>query len=42
MRAGIAADHGGLDRKDELVAKLRAAGHQVIDLDAQIQPGSQK
>lgn len=31
MRVGIATDHGGYDLKEELVARLREAGHQVID-----------
>lgn len=31
MRIGIAADHGGFELKQHLVAKLRAAGHRVVD-----------
>ena len=34
MRVGIATDHGGFDLKEELLAKLRAAGHEVIDFGA--------
>ena len=31
MRVGIATDHGGFGLKEDLVAQLRAAGHDVID-----------
>ena len=31
MRVGIAADHGGFALKAELVAKLRADGHELFD-----------
>jgi len=34
MRVGIATDHGGFGLKEELVAQLRAAGHEVIDFGA--------
>jgi ribose 5-phosphate isomerase B len=34
MRVGIATDHGGFGLKEELVARLRAAGHEVIDFGA--------
>lgn len=34
MRVGIASDHGGFDLKEELVAQLRAAGHEVVDFGA--------
>ena len=34
MRVGIATDHGGFALKESLVAKLRAAGHEVIDFGA--------
>jgi ribose 5-phosphate isomerase B len=34
MRVGIATDHGGFSLKQELVAQLRAAGHEVIDFGA--------
>jgi ribose 5-phosphate isomerase B len=34
MRIGIATDHGGYGLKEELVAQLRAAGHEVIDFGA--------
>ena len=31
MKVGIAADHGGFALKEELVAQLRAEGHEVVD-----------
>ena len=31
MRIGIATDHGGFALKQELVGKLRAAGHEIVD-----------
>lgn len=34
MRIGIATDHGGFSLKEELVKRLRAAGHQVVDFGA--------
>jgi len=34
MRVGIATDHGGFGLKSELVARLREAGHEVIDFGA--------
>lgn len=34
MRIGIATDHGGFELKQKLVAKLRAAGHSVMDFGA--------
>lgn len=34
MRVGIATDHGGFGLKEELVAQLRAAGHEVEDFGA--------
>ena len=34
MRVGIATDHGGFALKEELVAQLRAAGHEVVDYGA--------
>ena len=34
MHLGIATDHGGFALKQELVARLRAAGHDVIDFGA--------
>jgi ribose 5-phosphate isomerase B len=36
MRIGIATDHGGFDLKEELVAQLRAAGHEIVDFGANI------
>ena len=34
MHIGIATDHAGFGLKEEFVAKLRAAGHEVIDFGA--------
>ena len=34
MRVGIATDHGGFSLKQELVAQLRAVGHEVVDFGA--------
>ena len=34
MRIGIATDHGGYGLKEELVAQLRNAHHEVIDFGA--------
>jgi ribose 5-phosphate isomerase B len=34
MRIGIATDHGGFSLKEEIVAQLQAAGHEVIDFGA--------
>ena len=34
MRVGIAADHGGFAMKQELAARLQAAGHEVIEFGA--------
>jgi ribose 5-phosphate isomerase B len=34
MRVGIATDHGGFGLKEELVAHLREAGHEVVDVGA--------
>ena len=34
MRVGIATDHGGFGLKEDLLAQLRAAGHDVIDFGA--------
>src|SRR5262247_3018654 len=34
MKVGIATDHGGFALKEELMAKLNAAGHQVVDFGA--------
>ena len=31
MRIGIATDHGGFSLKEELVKRLRAARHEVVD-----------
>jgi ribose 5-phosphate isomerase B len=40
MRVGIATDHGGFGLKEELVARLRAAGHEVVDFGAHgLDPG---
>lgn len=34
MHVGIATDHGGFGLKEELVARIRAAGHEVVDFGA--------
>src|SRR6266567_2296610 len=40
MRVGIATDHGGYGLKEELVAQLQIAGHEVIDFGAyKLSPG---
>jgi ribose 5-phosphate isomerase B len=40
MRVGIATDHGGFGLKEELVAHLHAAGHEIIDFGARtLNPG---
>ena len=31
QRVGVAADHGGFELKEQLVGRLRAAGHEVVD-----------
>jgi ribose 5-phosphate isomerase B len=35
MRVGIATDHGGFALKEDLVSRLRAAGHDVADFGAE-------
>jgi len=34
LRVGIATDHGGFGLKEEIVARLRAAGHEIVDFGA--------
>lgn len=34
MRLGIATDHGGFELKEKLAARLRAAGHEIVDFGA--------
>jgi ribose 5-phosphate isomerase B len=34
MRLGIATDHGGFSLKEDLLARLRAAGHEIADYGA--------
>src|SRR5215831_9209128 len=34
MKVGIATDHGGFGLKEELMARLHAAGHEVVDFGA--------
>ena len=34
MRIGIATDHGGFGLKEELVTRIRAAGHELVDFGA--------
>jgi ribose 5-phosphate isomerase B len=36
MRLGIATDHGGFSLKEDLVTRLRAAGHEVVDFGATV------
>ena len=40
MHLGIATDHGGFHLKEDLLARLRAAGHDVVDFGADaLNPG---
>ena len=40
MRVGIATDHGGFHLKEELLGRLRTAGHEVVDFGARsLMPG---
>lgn len=34
MHVGIATDHGGFGLKEELLARIRTAGHEVVDFGA--------
>ncbi len=34
MRVGIATDHGGFNLKEDIAARLRTAGHDVVDFGA--------
>ena len=34
MHLGIATDHGGFHLKEDMLARLRAAGHDVVDFGA--------
>ncbi len=34
MRVGVATDHGGFALKEDLVFRIRAAGHEVVDFGA--------
>ena len=34
MRVGIATDHGGFGLKEDILARLHAAGHEVVDFGA--------
>jgi ribose 5-phosphate isomerase B len=36
MRIGVATDHGGLGLKEELVARLRDMGHEIVDFGANV------
>ncbi len=36
MKVGIGTDHGGVGPKEELIAKVRAIGHEVTGLTASI------
>ena len=40
MHIGIATDHGGFALKENLVTRLRAAGHDIVDFGAnELNPG---
>src|SRR5260370_25501436 len=40
MRVGVATDHGGFGLKEDVVAYLREAGHEVVDVGAySLNPG---
>jgi ribose 5-phosphate isomerase B len=34
MRVGVAADHGGFELKEDMAARLRREGHDVVDFGA--------
>jgi ribose 5-phosphate isomerase B len=34
MRVGIATDHGGFSLKEDLLSRLKSAGHEVVDFGA--------
>ena len=34
MRVGIATDHGGFWLKEDLLARLSEAGHEIVDFGA--------
>ena len=36
MRVGLATDHGGFALKEEMLAQLRLAGHDVVDFGAHV------
>lgn len=39
QRVGVAADHGGFELMEQLVGKLRAAGHEVVEFgDSRLDP----
>jgi ribose 5-phosphate isomerase B len=39
QRVGVAADHGGFELKEQLAARLRAAGHEIVDFgDCRLDP----
>lgn len=38
MRVGIATDHGGFQLKEALAARLRSAGHDIVDFGADMSP----
>jgi len=40
MRVGIATDHGGFQLKEDLLVRLKEAGHEVVDFGAHsLNPG---
>jgi ribose 5-phosphate isomerase B len=34
MRVGTATDHGGFNLREDLLGRLKAAGHEVVDFGA--------
>ena len=38
MRIGIATDHGGFGLKEELVTRLKTAGHEVVEQHGERSP----
>ena len=34
MKVGIAADHGGLELKEEISSRLKSEGYEVVDFGA--------
>ena len=39
LRIGVAADHGGFELKQQLVGRLREAGHEIVEFgDCRLNP----